>query len=414
MLPPSRSVIDPEARPLPGTGLGMPELVTPYIAADFPLEEFQDRIRAVRAQMRQRELDAVLVMSPENIYYLLGLNHQGYFSFTLLVLPIEGAPVLVTRAMERATVRAQVRDCEHVVYDDEEDPADGAVRAIRQATLPGFRVGVDRTSMFCPIDVWERMREQLPDRRWADSRDTVDSVRIVKSPAELALIRRAAAISDRAVQAGIETAGTGGTERAVAAAVYSEMIAAGSEHAGFAPFIRSTDIIHHEHVTWRDRELLPGAGLLMELSASVYRYHAPLSRMVYIGQAPPGADAAAEVALAGLDATREALRPGVMAHEVYAAWQHTVDQGLGHSLYHRHHCGYMVGIGFPPSWVGGASVVGLRSDSTLVIREGMVFHLLSWILGQGPADYCVSDTALITATGCELLTCTNRALVVVP
>jgi Xaa-Pro dipeptidase len=69
----------------------------------------------------------------------------------------------------------------------------------------------------------------------------------------------------------------------------------------------------------------------------------------------------------------------------------------------------MIGIGFPPSWTGGTGVVGLRPGSDLVMKEGMVFHLLSWILGQLPADYGVSDTALVTRDGCELLTATPRA-----
>ncbi len=97
---------------------------------------------------------------------------------------------------------------------------------------------------------------------------------------------------------------------------------------------------------------------------------------------------------------------------MYAAWQRAVDLGLGH-LSRRHHCGYLVGIGFPPSWVGGSAVVGLHRGGELLIREGMVFHVQSWIIGQQPADFLVSDTALVTATGCELLTHTAREPVAV-
>src|SRR3546814_11483309 len=66
-----------------------------------------------------------------------------------------------------------------------------------------------------------------------------------------------------------------------------------------------------------------------------------------------------------------ALRPGALAREVYAAWQAVVDRaGLGH--YRRHHCGYAVGIGMPPSWTGGNSVTGLRSDGDLALRSGKI------------------------------------------
>lgn len=98
---------------------------------------------------------------------------------------------------------------------------------------------------------------------------------------------------------------------------------------------------------------------------------------------------------------------------MYAAWQRVVDRGLGHSRYRRHHCGYAVGIGFPPSWVGGAGVAGLRAGGTTQIQEGMTFHVLSWLLGQEPADYVVSDTVLVTPDGGEILTTTRRDPIVV-
>lgn len=391
-----------------------PELLSPYVAADFPPEEFQTRIQATRTSMWLRGLAALLIASPEDIYYLLGLNHQGYFSFTLLVLPMEGAPLLVTRSMERMTVSTQVPGSVHVPFDEDEDPALAAVHAVELATSVGDTIGVEQSGMHLPVGVWQRTREKLSDREWMDGSGLVEDIRAVKSEAEIAFMRRAARISDRAVQAGIEAAGTGVTERTVAAAIYHEMIYAGSEHPGFAPFIRSTDILRHEHVTWRDRELRPGAGVLMELSASIYRYHAPLTRMVHIGDAPRGTERAAEIAVGGLHAVRDSLRPGVRGGDVYAAWQQAMDEGLGHTRYQRHHCGYMVGIGFPPSWVGGSSVVGLRRDGELVIRAGMVFHVLSWLLGQEPADYVVSDTILVTPDGSELLTGTNRDPVILP
>ena len=117
------------------------------------------------------------------------------------------------------------------------------------------------------------------------------------------------------------------------------------------------------------------------------------------------------VCLAAFDAVLEALRPGTTAREVYAVWQGVVDAaGLGH--YRRHHCGYLVGIGFPPSWTGGNRVTGLRHDSDLEIRAGMSFHILSWLMGTGAGDCFVSDTVLLTERGPEVLTTAPRGLTV--
>jgi Xaa-Pro dipeptidase len=364
--------------------------------------------------MYDRGLSALCLVSPENIYYLVGLNHQGYFAFSLLVLPLQGRPVLVTRAMERPTVAAQAPKCTHITFSDDEDPSAAAEQAVREVTAPGDRVGIERSSMFLSPAIWEGMRERLKDLEWADGSGIVEAVRAVKSPAEIELMRRAALISDRAIQAGVAAAKPGVTERTIAATVYHEMLLAGSEHPGIPPLIRSRDILLHEHVTGlRNRTVAAGDSLFMELSASVARYHAPLSRMIYTVQTPAGTDRAAQIAIAGLEAVRTALRPGVSSDEVYDAWQRVINEGLGHSSYRRHHCGYLVGIGFPPSWVGGSAVVGLRDGGAFVITEGMTFHVLSWILDQKPADYVVSDTVLVTAAGGELLTAASREPIVV-
>ncbi len=376
--------------------------------APFGRTEFDARRQDIRDRMVHRGLDALLVVSPENVYYLLGLNYQGYFAFTLLVLPVDGAPRLLTRAVEQPTVAAQVSGAEHVTFSDDEDLVSAAVGAISRSTRAGDRIGVERTAMFFPPGVWDGVRDTLTDREFADGSGVIEQVRAVKSDAEIALIRRSARISDKAMRAGVDAAGPGVSEREVAAHVYHKMIAAGSEDPGFAPLIRAGDALDQEHVTWRERHLEPGESLFLELSASVSRYHAPLSRLVHVDRLPPGIDEPAAIATEGLHAVLDALRPGASAGAVYAAWQKVVDAGLGHSGYRRHHCGYMVGIGFPPSWVGGSAVVGLRRDSDLVIAPGMVFHVLSWIFGTHLPDYLVSDTVLVTVHGGELLTRTSR------
>ena len=360
--------------------------------------------------MRQRGLSALLLVSPENIYYLLGLNHQGYFAFTCMVLFLEGRPVLVTRAMESPTVAAQVPDCVHAPYRDDEDPASTVVRAIREHMDQGGAIGLEHTSMFFPLDIWTRIQEALPMLEWCHGSGLVDQVRAVKSRAEIACIRAAAAASDQAMQAGLAIARAGVTEREIAANVLTELIKAGSDIPGCGPFIRSSRNLLQEHVTWSGHELRAGDALFIEMSGSVARYHAPLTRMLHIGSAPPTAAKSAELAMAGFAAVSQALKPGATSAEVYAAWQDVIDRGLGHTNYRRHHCGYMVGIGFPPSWVGGSMVVGLRRGSDLQIQEGMVFHVLSWILGQALADHAVSDTVLVTSAGGEVLTTTSRDL----
>ena len=181
------------------------------------------------------------------------------------------------------------------------------------------------------------------------------------------------------------------------------MIRAGGDPPGFGPFIRPAARIGEEHATWGDGRFRAGEPVFLELSGCVGRYHAPLGRLVRIGDVGADDAAMAETASRAFDAAVAALRPGARARDVYAAWQAVVDAaGLSH--YRRHHCGYLVGAGVPPSWTGGNAVTGLRHDSDLRIEAGMTFHVLSWLMGTGRGDAFVSDTVLVAEGEAEVLT----------
>ncbi len=388
----------------------------------FSWAEFDERIATVRSEMRDKGLAALIATTPENIYYLIGLSHQGYFAFTMLLLPIEGRPVLVTRTMERVIVARQAPHVHFMGYAEGDDAGAAAVAGVREAGVAGERIGIDTSSMFFPPGVWEALESELPDVEWIDtSRSSsvdptfraglVDHVRLVKSPAEIEYIKRAAAVTDRAARAGLAVAGVGINEREVAAAIYEAMILGGGEYPGFVPLVRSGDTLEEEHTTWRDRNLEAGDQLFIELSGSVARYHAPLGRLTHIARPPQGAERARQVAIDAVEAAAAAAYPGALSGDVYAAWQATVNEGLGHDKLRRHHCGYNVGIGFPPSWVGSSTVLGLRPGGLVEIQEGMVFHLWAWITDAAAGDYLVSDSALVTSGGAELLTTTPRPYV---
>lgn len=371
----------------------------------------------------EHDLDALIVTSPENIYYLIGLNHQGYFAFTMLVVPQAGEPSLLTRRMEAYTISQQAPDVRHIGYGDDEDAGQAAVAALLGMGVSGVRVGVDRSSMFLPAGVWEDMELGLPGVEWVDTSRTastttrfrtglVDQVRLVKSEREIAYIRKAASISDRSVAAAMSTAGVGVNEMEVAASAYREMILGGGEYPGFVPLIRSSETLLQEHSTWRDRHLMPGEALFVELSGASARYHAPLTRMAYLARAESGAEQARSLAIEAFDAVVSKLRPGALTGDVYATWQEVIDEGLGPGRLQRHHCGYSVGIGFPPSWVGSSTVLGIRRGGKVEVAAGMTFHVLSWVTDPDLGDYFVSDTVIVTGDGAEVVTTTPRHLVI--
>jgi Xaa-Pro dipeptidase len=368
----------------------------------FSDAEIARRLRRVCAELELRGLDAAIIASPENVIYLAGLDHWGYFAPHLLLVPLDGQPVLVTRAMEKVSVEKQARAACFRGHPDSETAADMMARLLREQKLENKAVGLEYWTSGLSHGLALSLTTQVT-ARWSDVSGLVDAMRLVKSAEEQVLMRRAARVSDAAGEAAIAAIADGARESDVAAACMAAMIRAGGHPPGFGPFIRPGSRLGEEHATWGDGTYNKGELVFLELSGCVSRYHAPLGRLVHIDAIRDEDARIADIVRQAFDAVVAAMRPGNRARDVYAAWQAVVDEaGLAH--YRRHHCGYCVGIGQPPSWTGGNSVTGLRHDSDLEIRTGMSFHILSWLMGSGQGDDFLSNTVLLTETGPEVLT----------
>jgi Xaa-Pro dipeptidase len=384
--------------------LSSKEPAAPY----FEAREFDQRRDAVRQGMAARGIDTLFVSAPENIFYLTGLDHWGYFAPHILVVPADGEMILVTRAMEKVTIANHVKNARFEGHQDSETAADALAR-----TLSGRLgvVGVEAWSSGLPLGLAEALKAKLTATRWIDASGLIDEVRMVKSPAEQALMRAAANVSDAGAAAAIAAIADGASERHVAAECDRAMIEAGGTYPGFGPFIRSTRRLGEEHTTWTSDRFGAGDAVFMELTGCVARYHAPLGRLIHIGAAAKETHDMAALTADAFAAVIGAMREGALFRDVYAAWQGVVDRaGLAH--YRRHHCGYLVGIGVPPSWTGGNKVTGLRGDSDIVLKTGMSFHVLSWLMGTGRGDFFLSNAVLLGASGPEVLTRTPSGVTV--
>jgi Xaa-Pro dipeptidase len=369
----------------------------------FTAIEIARRLHATRLELAACKLDGAIFASPENVFYLTGLDHWGYFAPHLLFVPLEGKPVLVTREMERVSIEKQVVSAEFRGHSDSETAADVMAMVLRERLLVNRAVGLECWTSGMSHGLASSLQSQA-SCAWTDVSGLVDRLRLVKSAEEQILMRKAARVTKAAAGAAIGAIADGVDEREVAAECLAAMTRAGGHPPGFGPFIRPGHRLGEEHATWGNSTLRNGNLIFLELAGCVSRYHAPLGRIIRLGE-PSDADAAmAKLSRKAFDAVLGALRPGNLAREVYAAWQAVVDDaGLSH--YRRHHCGYAVGIGLPPSWTGGNSVTGLRRDSDLAIEVGMSFHVLSWLMGTGYGDDFISNTVLVTEQGAEVLTC---------
>ncbi|RYF42918.1 MAG: aminopeptidase P family protein, partial [Comamonadaceae bacterium] len=270
---------------------------------------------------------------------------------------------------------------------------------------------------------------KLQGRQVVDSGRIVERRRLVKSLAEQAYVRAAAAIVDRMMAAGVAATAAGRSELDVSAAVHHEQILAGGEYPALPHFIKSGERAMLQHATASDRVLSTGDLLHMELLGVKRRYHAALTRTVHIGRASAAVRESASVVFDIADQMLNELRPGVTISEVTKHGRARINalRGDKHGdirvALHggdpdefplnlapfpgtNRRLGYSMGIGFPPN-AGESATADFRESCTIELRPGMVFHMLS---GVSP-ELTFTETVLITANGWERLTQTPRELV---
>ncbi|MCB1447858.1 MAG: aminopeptidase P family protein [Rhizobiaceae bacterium] len=376
--------------------------------AVFPAGEFARRVALIREALRPTGADALLLTGPENIFWATGRQTAGYFAFQALVVPLSGEPVLLVRQLEMTGARASTWLSDIRAWQDGEEPA----RALG-ALVEEMRIGhlaVERNGWFVSQALAERIAAALSPVRLTDGSGLVEELRAVKSPAELASIRKAAIYAEAGMVAAIEACREGASENGVAAAMMAAAIAAGSEAMAMEPLVSSGPRSGIPHATWRRRRIEAGDGVFLELAASHDRYHAALMRSVWIGTPPSEVSAMMDTALRALDAALAAMRPGLPCAAAHDAAQSVID-AAGYSAAFRKRIGYSMGAAFAPDWGEGA-ILSLFSGVTRPLEPGMVFHLPATLRSYGAYTVGASETVIVTETGIEPLSDLPRTMTI--
>lgn len=374
-------------------------------------DEHQERYQRLQELMEIEDLDVLLSWTPENLYYLTGFDTLGYYFPQCLVASAAGPPVLIIRHFETPNVPALTWLEDYRGYRDHERMAD-VVKEVADAA--GQRIGTESSTWFKTPAMETELRAALGDRI-ISTHGLIETLRVVKSPREIELIRIAAGYTDIAMEAAFESSIVGNTEDDVAAAVYQRMISAGSSYPSLAPFVATGERTALPHATWSGRSLEQGDALFYETGGNAGRYSAGLIRTGSIGGPSaaqrPTVDRAVSVVAEALASLIDAIRPGVTGHEIDEAGR-SIIAGAGFGEVHRNRSGYSIGISYPPDW-GEGHIFSLREGEHRPVEEGMVFHLVPNVLLPDAAGIAMSETVLVTANGCEVLTNYPREYVVV-
>lgn len=375
----------------------------------FPKSEYDGRVAKARQGLEEAGFDAMVVTGPENIFYLTGQQTPGYYMFQALVLPVEGDPVFVIRQLEYYNFVANTFITDAAIYQDSEDPVGFLTTMLADKGLKGKRVAIDKRGWFLPIAIYEAMQAALG--AIGDAAGIVETLRRVKSPAELEKLQLAATYVDAGMKAGAAAVKPGNSENDMVAAMMGAAISAGSEYMGMEPLCSSGPRSGVPHGTWKRRVFRKGDPVLLEMAGVHDRYHAALMRTAWIGKPPAQAMEMMDVCLDALAVALEKIKPGVPCEVPHLAAQAVIDKA-GYTDAFRKRLGYGMGVSFAPDW-GEGGIIGLNKGVTALLEPGMVFHLPPALRIYGRFTVGVSETIAVTKTGYRQLGTVDRAMQIV-
>ncbi|MYD75127.1 MAG: aminopeptidase P family protein, partial [Gammaproteobacteria bacterium] len=243
-----------------------------------------------------------------------------------------------------------------------------------------------------------------------DASSLVGSIRVVKSEAEIAYVRRAAELADDAMDAAIETAGPGVFEGDILAAMQSAVFRGGGDYPGNEFIIGSgPGALLCRYFTGR-RTLDERDQLTLEYAGAYRRYHACLMQTFMIGTPSKEHRGMHSACSAAMEACLRAIRPGETMGTVFSEHARVLDE-RGYREHRMNACGYSLGAMYTPIWMDFPM---FYADNPHVMQPNNVFFvhiiLMNSLSGR---SMTLGQTVRVTEGGMERLSRHGTDLVVI-
>jgi Xaa-Pro dipeptidase len=368
---------------------------------------FTDRLSRFRNRLTEAGIDVALITDDDNVYYLTGYYDYLHMEFgrpTILVVPKDAPSLLITPTIDLNSAKAAARVDRIAPWNDgmgnewrEELP--GAVKRAE-------KVAIEHGNMPPPVRAY--VDELLGADKLTSATSILNDMRMIKSPEELRLARHAGEVATAMMAAGREAIGDGVPEYEVAIATSqagtrkaAELLAAHYDDADMSPnthFLQimasGRDIIKtHHRASTRIMRIGDPVFLCFCGMTNFHRFKLGFDRTFWIGNAPDDQVAVYETALASQKAALDALKPGVTAESVHAAYAEVI-QGAGYEYPFR--CGRATGFSF-------LEAPQLVTGDTTIIQPGMVLAVDGSVSVETFRAQ-VGDSFIITETGWEQVT----------
>ncbi|HEY5098268.1 MAG TPA: Xaa-Pro peptidase family protein [Acidimicrobiales bacterium] len=306
------------------------------------------RLTRVRARMAELGVDALLLSHGADLPWLTGYRAMPLERLTILVLPVEGEPVLVVPALEAPRVPEAGDLFALSAWDDTEEPIDRVAALVGGpgATGTGLRLAVSDRAWATTVLALQR---RLPEAGWVEASAVTSPIRAVKDLSETEALRQAGAAADRVaamLQHG-EIELIGRTEAQVSAQLAAHLIEQGHTHVNFAIVGSGPNAAspHHEpgaRVIGSGETVVCDFGGTYSLDGDV-GYCSDITRTVITG--PPSGEVAECYAVLrqAQQAAVSSARSGVTAEHVDHVAR-TIIEDAGYGAYFMHRTGHGIGI----------------------------------------------------------------------
>lgn len=342
--------------------------------------------------MKAAGLDALLIVPGADLRYLTGYHAMALERLTCLVLPANGEATLIVPRLERGSAEeslAMARSLRLVDYPDGSNPYQLVAQSIGELSKPA--IGLSN-------QMWAEkvlsLHETLPEATFSLAGAVLSSLRIRKSEAEIAALRRAGEAIDRVHRRMGEWLRPGRTEDAVAADIAQGIREAGHATADFT-IVGSGPNGAKPHHGSSARLIERGDIVVVDIGGTMPDgYRSDCTRMYVLGPRVPDEFRAGYEALrSAQECATAAVRPGISAHAVDAVARGILTSaGYGEMFLHR--TGHGIGLeGHEDPYI----VVGCDT----LLEPGMTFSIEPGVYWKGFFGARIEDIVVCTEDGAD-------------
>ena len=373
------------------------------MAIHFTKEEFLDRKSKVVQELKKQNLDGLLMFRQESMYWLTGYDTFGYVYFQSLILTTKGDLVLLTRApdLRQAQNTSIIKNIRIWVDKDKSNPADELKNILSDLGLEKSNLGVEYEAYGLTGRNAMRLNNSLKNfSTLHDKSELVSYLRVIKSPAEIIYVKKAAELADKAMEAAWKYAHAGQNESKILAEMQSAVFNGGGDYPANEFIIGSGKNALLCRYQSEKRKLDKVDQLSIEWAGTYKHYHSAMFRTIPIGKISIKQKKMYEACVEALKACENKLKPGNKVGEVFDVHAEVFDK-LGYKKSRMNACGYSLGTTFAPNWMDWPM---LYTGNPVVLTSGMVFFMHMILMdSDNQLAMNLGETYLLTNNGNERL-----------